>query len=46
MLNSIIKSMNSTVKFFIEIKHISVSQWDVEHKEQIMHCEHLQQQNR
>ncbi|WP_257172166.1 hypothetical protein [Colwellia sp. M166] len=46
MLNSIINSISSTVNFFIEIKHISVSQWDVEHKEHMMCCEHLQQQNR
>jgi len=30
MVNNIINEISSTISFIIEIKHISISQWDVE----------------
>ena len=43
MVNSIIQSIRSTINFFTEIKHISISQWDVEQKTTVMHSNNFQQ---
>ncbi len=43
MKNNIIQSISSFINFFIEIKHISVSQWDVEQEEPVMHYDNFQQ---
>jgi len=34
MLNKIIKTFHSISLFIDEIKHISISQWDIEHNEE------------
>jgi hypothetical protein len=43
MKNNIIQSIRSIINFFIEIKHISVSQWDVEQEDTVMHYDNFQQ---
>lgn len=43
MLNRIIDSINSTIDFIIDIKHLTISQWDLELKIDAMPEEDIRQ---
>ena len=41
MVNHIVNSIISTITFVVDIKHIAISQWDVEQKDHMTHYDYL-----